>query len=441
MKVRKCFAAILLLLLSVVVARAQECSTDIIRDFRADPEFVCADTLQNIIRVGKRNDRVEVHFKFDKYNLELDYMGNRASLQTFTHKIDSIGISKIDSVVIVSQSSPEGVYEHNLKLSKNRANTMRRYILSTHPELESLLRVYPDGESWRRLRDYVESDATMSSSAKRRVISVIDSDVNIGTKKWRMEQLPEYDYLLRTYYPRIRNSTFCIIYYSEITYPKAEPMFASEHTPMGLATESGVSSIVLAPLPHRSDLVSGGFGAATSKLLLKTNAIGLGMGIVNVAAEVDVVEHLSVTLPIYFSAWNYFKSTIKFRTFALQPELRYWPSKRNDGFFAGAHFGLAYYNFAFDGDYRYQDYGGTTPAVGGGLSIGYRLPISHDMRWRVEFSVGAGVYPLHYSIFHNTPNVKHGLMINSAKSCYFGIDQVAITFSYKFDIKKRGGRR
>ena len=117
MKVRKCFAVILLLLLSVVVARAQECSTDIIRDFRADPEFVCADTLQNIIRVGKRNDRVEVHFKFDKYNLELDYMGNRASFQPFTHKIDSIGISKIDSVVIASQPSPEGANEHNLKLS------------------------------------------------------------------------------------------------------------------------------------------------------------------------------------------------------------------------------------------------------------------------------------------------------------------------------------
>src|SRR5690554_7135701 len=89
------------------------------------------------------------------------------------------------------------------------------------------------------------------------------------------------------------------------------------------------------------------------KLHLKTNAIGLGMAIANVAAEVDLAKHWSFTLPVYYSAWDYFKSTIKFRTFALQPEFRYWLSEENDGFFAGAHFGLAYYNFAFDGDYRY----------------------------------------------------------------------------------------
>ena len=50
-----------------------------------------------------------------------------------------IGISKIDSIVIVSQSSPEGVYEHNLMLSRNRANTMRKYILGKHPELKDIL--------------------------------------------------------------------------------------------------------------------------------------------------------------------------------------------------------------------------------------------------------------------------------------------------------------
>ncbi len=37
--------------------------------------------------------------------------------------------------------------------------------------------------------------------------------------------------------------------------------------------------------------------------------------------------------------------------------------------------GLAYYNFAFNGKYRYQDHLRQTPALGGGLSIGYRLPL------------------------------------------------------------------
>jgi len=163
---------------------------------------------------------IEVHFRFDNSQLDLGYMGNAQSLDRFAHVIDSIGLYKIDSVVIVSQSSPEGVYEHNLKLSRRRAATMRGAIEQRHPELSDRLRVHPDGESWQRLREYVKNDTKMKQSTIDEVISIIDSDVNIGTKKWRMEQLPIYRYLRATYYPRIRNSVFCIIYY-DIQAPMA----------------------------------------------------------------------------------------------------------------------------------------------------------------------------------------------------------------------------
>ena len=177
------------------------------------------------------------------------------------------------------------------------------------------------------------------------------------------------------------------------------------------------------------------------KLHVKTNTIALGLGMVNAAAELELRKHWSFSWPIYYSAWDYFKSTIKFRTFAIQPELRFWLSEDNDGFYAGAHFGLAYYNFAFNGAYRYQDHNRETPAVGGGLSIGYRLPICRNYRYRVEFSLGTGVYSNYYDKFHNTPKTKNGLMIKSIKKAYWGIDQVAVSFSYMFDFMNKGGQR
>jgi hypothetical protein len=179
----------------------------------------------------------------------------------------------------------------------------------------------------------------------------------------------------------------------------------------------------------------------TRKLYLKTNILGLGLAIANVAAEIDLAKHWSFTLPVYYSAWDYFKSTIKFRTHTVQPEFRYWLSEENDGFFSGAHFGLAYYNLAFDGKYRYQDHSRKTPAIGGGVSIGYRLPISKNNRWRVEFSLGAGVYSIYYDKFHNTPHTKDGLMTGSVKKTYWGIDQAAASFSYSFDFMKKGGKQ
>ena len=175
------------------------------------------------------------------------------------------------------------------------------------------------------------------------------------------------------------------------------------------------------------------------KLHLKTNAVGLGVAVANAAAEIDLARHWSFTFPVYYSAWDYFESTVKFRTFAIQPEFRYWLSEENEGFFGGAHFGLSKYNFAFDGDYRYQDHNRETPSIGGGVSMGYRLPIIKNNRWRVEFSLGAGAYTTHHDKFYNTPNTKGGLMIETIKKTYWGIDHAAVSFSYSFDLKKKGG--
>lgn len=75
------------------------------------------------------------------------------------------------------------------------------------------------------------------------------------------------------------------------------------------------------------------------------------------------------------------------------------------------------------------------------MSIGYRLPIGKSDRWRMEFSLGAGVYSLHYDKFHNTPRTKDGLMVESVKKTYWGIDQAVVSFSYTFDLKRKGGRK
>ncbi|MBQ2858625.1 MAG: DUF3575 domain-containing protein, partial [Bacteroidaceae bacterium] len=141
---------------------------------------------------------------------------------------------------------------------------------------------------------------------------------------------------------------------------------------------------------------------------------------------------------IYYSAWDYFKSTLKFRTFNVQPEVRYWMDENNEGWFAGAHFGAAFYNYALGGDWRYQDHGRETPSWGGGISGGYRMPLSKNRRWKLEFTLGAGVYASHYDRFYNEPN---GRLEGDYKKTFFGLDNVAVTIAYRFDLNKKGGKR
>ena len=174
--------------------------------------------------------------------------------------------------------------------------------------------------------------------------------------------------------------------------------------------------------------------AWSRQLHVKTNAIGLGMGIANVAVEIDLAKHWSFTLPVYYSAWDYFKTTLKFRTLTVQPEFRYWFKEQNEGWFVGAHFGLGYYNYAHDGDYRYQDHDGKSPAIGGGISLGVRTPLSKKHRWYLEFVLGGGVYDTSYDRFYN---VEDGKLIDTTSKVYWGIDNAAINISYKFNLKKR----
>ena len=173
------------------------------------------------------------------------------------------------------------------------------------------------------------------------------------------------------------------------------------------------------------------------KFYIKSNLLGLAAGITNLGLEIDLAEHWSFHLPMYYCAWNHISQTVKFRTFTIKPEVRYWFSENNEHFFTGAHFGMSYFNLAANGDIRYQDKDGKHPALGGGLIIGYKTPISKNRKWNIEFLLGAGIYDVRYDTFHNVDN---GQFIDTHRTVYYGLDEVSIAVSYSFDLRKKGGK-
>ena len=387
----------------------------------------------------ERRTEIFVDFRVNTTNLDLDFHNNRERVDSIVNTIRQILADediKVLELHFAGSASPEGSYQLNKRLSKSRLTTLEKLVRS-RVEIPDSIIVYNDSYiPWDSLRTLISHS---DKPYKQDVIDIIDGESeivdyhrgeHIDSRVLALRKLDNgrvWRELNQLFFSGLRNA--CVVF---VTYES------------DFARVEGIQPlyIPLTPLaykPHEITMLPVDVTPSWSpKLHIKTNAIGWGMLISNIAVEADLAHHWSLALPVYYSALNYFTSTVKFRTFTVQPEARYWFSPENSGLFLGAHFGLSYYNVAVNSSKRVQDHNGTSPALGGGLSVGYRLPLSKDKRWNVEFAAGAGIYSQHYDEFINEPD---GLELTTKKGTYIGLDNIAVTFSYSFDLKKKGGRR
>lgn len=397
---------------------------------------------------------LRVDFRLSSAVIEPDYLNNAQQLSEiidFINRVNSDPSVEIVSVAFCGTASPEGSVQLNRQLAQKRLKALENIIRSKIDIPEMLVSRNDFHISWDELKSWVSNS---DLAQKQTILEIINEEPEMTTESngltfdTRLQKLRTLDngsvwkVLTNRFFVNMRSASVVITTFhkkdldavdmpNEVTIDleqtiivQAEPEIEPEPEPeteLEIEPEAEPepeSAYKMSYIPH---------------IHLKTNALGWGLAMANLAGEVDLCKHLSFTLPIYYSSWNYFTYTLKFRILEFQPELRAWLSNRNDGVFFGAHFGIAWYDFAFKGKYRYQDHNRKSPAIGGGVSVGYRMPISKNKRWSVEFAVGGGVYRLHYDTFLNKPN---GKRVGIYRKTYVGLDQAAISFAYTFDLKK-----
>lgn len=155
----------------------------------------------------------------------------------------------------------------------------------------------------------------------------------------------------------------------------------------------------------------------------KTNIAYDAIAVPNLAFEIQCSEHISVELPVMFSGWD-ISDKHAVRTFAIQPEGRWWLEKAGTGHFFGVHAHMALFNVKWD-ENRYQNTG--RPLLGAGVSYGYKLPFSKH--WGAEFTLGAGYANMKYNTYYNIDN---GALIETKSRNYWGITRLGLSLSYHF---------
>ena len=393
---------------------------------------------EQIVHGQQSEHKYTLYFRVNESVLDASYMGNAQTLEQIlkdiSASIESEG--KVSAQISLNATaSPEGRLRHNVSLSEKRKETVLDFLKQSIDISEVTFHANSLVEDWDMVIEYVLADDNIPY--KDEVLEVINSlsgkedfETQLQQSLKKINNGSAYAYIVEHIFPYMRSCNITAIYNTQVVAEARIEMVAL-HVPDYTATLEPTPQVLERPEPIM-------FRGFTPTMKLKVNATGLGMGHGNIAAEFAVAEHFSVALPFYYSGgFDYFKPTLKFRGIVVQPEMRYY-IKGNEGFYLGAHLGLGWYNFALDGTYRIQDHKGRTPAYGGGIGLGYAMNFKKNPRWGMEFAIGAGAYKAKYDIFYNEPNGPYEE--TAVEKVFFGIDNASIAFTYKFNLKKEGGR-
>lgn len=395
--------------------------------------------------------KATVFYGFDRYSLDLDYRGNRASLESLDRQIEAIGRENIDSVEVISYTSPQGVYEHNLLLARKRLSTIRTVMLKGHPELSDKMSFRSGGEAWTLLRSKIEEDQTLTPEQKQRAIKVIDADVNPGTKQWRMEQLPFYNHILMTHYVELRNACAILVKYHTPEPETAEPEPAKDTTvtisvpepePISEATQPEITEPeITEPEPAETEIAT---VPEKRKVVaaVKTNLLFDAATLVNLGVEFPIGEHFSIAGEAYFPWWQIKSHNITAQLIAGNLEGKYWFGNRTNrerltGFFTGIYTGAGYYDFQFGNGVQGEFF------IMGGLSFGYAHKISEHLR--LEYSLGAGYINTTYREYEPAKGTKYGdikvIVYPWEEKRLTGVLPTKASVSLVWTIGKKGGKK
>jgi len=400
-------------------------------------------------------DTVRVYFRQGKSVFEPSFENNAANL-----KAAGGHISRADRVRILASASPEGSRKLNAELANKRAKSIAAYLHKNYDFEASRLQTRYTELDWVAFQTLVEEDESIPS--RQKVLDIIETRDFLALR--RLQGTKCWDYMYKNLYPSLR-STFVVFEYDIDIVAPAVPAISSpleKWIPESLSAPQplldifrpipeSISNVARAEIPDAS--ISREFQEMEeaepeywrmriSDRFLKTNVLLYPLLLPSIGYEYRFANSISFSVLAYYSALDWFSNTTKFRVLGIQPEFRLWTKSQmlKSEWFFGLHGNFGWYNIAWNGKYRYQDHKQDTPAYGGGVSIGFKVPLfpKEDTRWGVEFSLGIGAMPLHYDIYYN---VENGRLVGDDQAVYMGIDNASINLTYRIGRTEIKGRK
>lgn len=172
------------------------------------------------VPLRKMKDALYVHFDVGKGTLREDFRDNKETLRRILDmvlRIEADTLSSVSRIRIIGLASPEGSVVLNERLSRERAQTLKDYLVNHGVSLpDSTYELVAGGEAWADLRDVLnESDLP----EKEKLLQIVDNTKDPNQRESllrRHNRGRSFDYLRQHVFADQRNSGYIQVYYEAV---------------------------------------------------------------------------------------------------------------------------------------------------------------------------------------------------------------------------------
>ena len=375
-----------------------------------------------------------IAFPVNLTEVQPNFRKNWGELERLQHTIDSVNRDSTIEIVriqIKGFASPEGPYDNNDRLARERTSSLTRYIIEKTNVSPVLFQTAYEAEDWQGLRTFV--DTTTMVAHRQQLLQIIDSHMEPDAKLARINaEFPDDYQVFKTHaFPKLRHTDYQIDYQlKNITVHEGKTHLDS------------IRQLILDPATMApADTTDRRFTTFRPWLAVKTNMLYDLLLAPNIEVELPLGRRQRWSIMAEYTNpwWRWKKLDYSYEIQMGGLELRRWTSPRCDdgrpylsGLFLGIYAQIGKYDIETKGE------GDQGELFSAGISLGYSWPIAH--RWNLEAGIAAGAafgQRRHYNAeFEST----HLIYKYTKNVFYAGPTKLKFSLVYLLGAKKGGAK-
>ena len=344
--------------------------------------------------------RYNLFFRINSPVIYEDFQDNAKTIATMREDIEAtlqMDGSVPDSLLILSTASPDGGYEFNKRLARNRAASTEKLLLEMFPQFKDAhIKVEYLEEDWDGLRQVLRAHPEFPQ--REEMMAVIEDDNDLQSKEYRLRALKQgWRYLVRNYIHALRNSSITLTvvmtddnkddeYVVEEVKTRMVEIPAVQPDPVRFEAPPIVETLKRIPLEVKF---------TKTILAARTNLLAPGL---NFGVEVPIGWNWSVGVDYYYpwavSAENKWCGEMLGwfidGKYWITGEKHKWDiNSKLKGHAIGLYGGVGYY------DYQKRTNGIQGEYLDFGVDYTFAMPVAND-KLRIAFNLGVGfIYTLY----------------------------------------------